>query len=219
VKVEEQARRATAMDLHDGIGQELVGLSLTLKALGNQLIPEQRQLVDELRGRIDFMQSRTRELISDLSPPGLYDLGLAAALQWLVDELRVHNGLQVALDCRVDESRLWLELRVVAFKVARELLRNVAKHARVDHATLYIRGDDQVLLLSVQDEGLGFEWNPELHGNLRGGFGLLSVVERVAGEGGSLSVDTAPARGATFTIEFPLGSALRRGRDSRSVGA
>jgi signal transduction histidine kinase len=202
---EESARRSTAQDLHSGIGQELAAMGMMVTALGNELAPQQRTRLDELRGRLHRVQERTREMISDLSPPGLYELGLLPALQWLVVYLRTQDQpLRVELDCELDESAVPVAMRVLVFKLIRELLRNVVKHAGVDMAAVRIRGDQSQLLVEVRDEGRGFDWDPAHLANPQRGFGLWSIADRLAQLGGQLSVESAPGRGARFTLAIPL---------------
>ncbi|HMA10969.1 MAG TPA: histidine kinase, partial [Steroidobacteraceae bacterium] len=110
---EEKARRATAVDLHDGIGQTLAGMLMIVEAARQQSTPAVQKLLDDLRARLREIQDLTRRMISDMSPPGLYDLGLDAALQWLAAHMRAETGLTVLLDCRFDERRLRLETRVL----------------------------------------------------------------------------------------------------------
>jgi signal transduction histidine kinase len=204
VTAEDRARRATAVDLHDGIGQSLIGMGMTLEVARGQVAPETRLLLDELKARLREVQERTRVMISDLSPPGLYDLGLEPALQWLATHYRDHEQLNVELDCQIDESRLNLDLRIQAFKLVRELLRNVTKHAGVMAAQVHVRGNTQSLRLEVQDEGRGFHWSPDSASAVRHGFGLWSMMDRVAEFGGRFHVDTAPGKGARFELVLPI---------------
>jgi signal transduction histidine kinase len=206
VTAEEKARRATAVDLHDGIGQSLVGMGMTLEVAREHAAPDVRLLLDEVRGRLREVQERTRHVISDLSPPGLYDLGLAPALQWLVVYLRGHDRLQVDLDARVKEEAIRLDVRVLVFKLVRELLRNVIKHAGVNAARVTVHGDADTLRVEVADGGKGFEWQLDMFGARSGGFGLWSIADRVQEAGGKFTVDTAPGQGARFEMVFPLRS-------------
>ncbi|MEO6185696.1 MAG: MASE1 domain-containing protein [Steroidobacteraceae bacterium] len=204
VTAEEKARRATAVDLHDGIGQSLVGMSMTLEVAREHAPPDVRMLLDEVRVRLREVQERTRHVISDLSPPGLYDLGLAPALQWLSVYVRGHDRLHVELETRVREDVLKLDIRVLVFKLVRELLRNVVKHAGVSAARVIVHGDADVLRVEVADAGKGFEWQMDMFGARSGGFGLWSIADRVHEAGGKFTVDTAPGRGSRFDMEFPL---------------
>jgi signal transduction histidine kinase len=161
-------------------------------------------LIDEVRARLREVQERTRHMISDLSPPGLYELGLGPALQWLAVYVRGRDGLQVHLDADVREASVKLEMRVLVFKLVRELLRNVVKHAGVNAAHVIVRTDDDTLSVAVHDDGKGFEWQMDMFGASVGGFGLWSIADRVHEVGGEFRVDTAPGRGSHFEMTFPL---------------
>jgi signal transduction histidine kinase len=204
VTAEEKARRATAVDLHDGIGQSLVGMAMTLEVASQHATGDVRFLVDEVRGRLREVQERTRHMISDLSPPGLYDLGLGPALQWLAVYVRGHHQLHVELDVRVREDAIRVDIRVLVFKLVRELLRNVVKHAGVQAARVVVNGDSERLHVEVSDQGRGFEWQMDMFGATSGGFGLWSIADRVHDAGGSFRVNTSPGRGSRFEMEFPL---------------
>src|SRR5690606_18294428 len=97
-----------------------------------------------------------------------------------------------------------IETRVLVFKLVRELLRNVVKHAGVATARLRVRGDAERLQVYVADEGRGFEWQFDMFGARNGGFGLWSIADRVSEVGGEFNVDTAPGRGARFDLVIPL---------------
>ena len=201
---EEKARRATAVDLHDGIGQTLAGMLMIVEVARQQSAPTAQKLLDDLRTSLREIQDLTRRMISDMSPPGLYDLGLAAALQWLAAHMRAETGLTVLLDCRFDERRLRLETRVLVFKLVRELLRNVVKHAGVTIAHVSVEEETDSLRVIVSDEGRGFEWQMETFSERSGRFGLWSVADRVRDVGGTFDVQTAVGSGARVVMRLPL---------------
>jgi signal transduction histidine kinase len=207
VGAEERARRATAVDLHDGIGQQLVGLSMTLGALVARSPPEIRLLLGEATNTVREVQAIAQRVIADLSPPGLYELGLEPALQWLSVYMRSKDNLQVALNVAADETGIDIDLRVLVFKVIRELLRNVVKHAGVQTATVTVTRDPEELRAVVEDRGIGFEWQLSLFEPRTHGFGLWSVADRVRDAAGEMTVETGPGRGCRVTVVFPLGAA------------
>ena len=224
VGAEERARRATAVDLHDGIGQQLVGLSMTLEALVRRSPPEIRLLLGEATNTVREVQAIAQRVIADLSPPGLYELGLEPALKWLSVYMRSKDNLQVELHVAADESGIDIELRVLVFKVIRELLRNVVKHSGVQAAMVTITRAPDELRAVVEDRGVGFEWQLSLFEPRTHGFGLWSVADRVRDAAGEMSVDTGPGRGCRVTVVFPLGAAKPKvqqrdlGRDSKVAG-
>jgi signal transduction histidine kinase len=207
---EERARRATAVDLHDGIGQQLVGLAMTLDAAATRSLPEVRLLLGEATQTLREIHGVTQRVIADLSPPGLYELGLAPALQWLMVYQRGRDNLLAELQVQVDEQSIDLELRILAFKLIRELLRNVIKHSGQKAATVSVRMTGQDLLIDVADSGVGFEWQLSLFETRAEGFGLWSIAERVREAGGTLMVDTAPGRGCKVSLTLPLERERRR---------
>jgi signal transduction histidine kinase len=201
---EERARRSTAVDLHDGIGQQLVGLALTLDAAAARAPPETRLLLGEASHTLRQVHASTQRVIADLSPPGLYELGLEPALQWLAVYMRGRDNLQVILHVDVDDRGFDLEMRILIFKLIRELLRNVVKHSRVNTATVNVSMTPRHLRLEVIDDGVGFEWQLSLFETPREGFGLWSVAERIREANGVMSVDTAPGHGCKVSVVFPL---------------
>ncbi len=209
VGAEERARRATAVDLHDGIGQQLVGLSMTLNAAVGRAPPEVRLLLGEATRTVREVQAIAQRVIADLSPPGLYELGLEPALKWLSIYMRGKDELQVNLRVAADDAAIDLELRVLVFKVIRELLRNVVKHSGVHAANVTVTSTAHELRAVVEDEGVGFEWQLSLFEPRALGFGLWSVVDRVREAAGEVTVDTGPGKGCRVSVVFPLQAAER----------
>ncbi|MGO9930488.1 MAG: ATP-binding protein [Steroidobacteraceae bacterium] len=204
VGAEERARRATAVDLHDGIGQQLVGLAMTLDAAAVRSPPQVRLLLGEATHTVREVQSIAQRVIADLSPPGLYELGLEPALKWLIVYMRSKDNFHVDLRVPADDVAIDLDLRVLVFKVIRELLRNVVKHSGVHSAMVTVTHTAEELRVVVQDHGVGFEWQLSLFESRAHGFGLWSVADRVREAAGEMTVDTGPGRGCRVTVVFPL---------------
>jgi signal transduction histidine kinase len=217
VGAEERARRATAVDLHDGIGQQLVGLGMTLDVAVARSPPEVRLLLGEATHTVREVQAITQRVIADLSPPGLYELGLEPALKWLSIYMRGKDNLQVDLKVDSNAAAYNLDLRVLVFKLIRELLRNVVKHSGVQSASVSVVETPQELRVVVEDRGVGFEWQLSLFESRSEGYGLWSVADRVRAAAGEMTVDTAPGRGCRVSVVFPhrAVSPLIQQRDSR----
>ena len=199
---EEKARRSTAVDLHDGIGQTIAGMQMMIDAARHRPPADPEPLLAELALCLRGIQEHTRRMIADLSPPGLYDLGLGAGLKWLVLHVHDHDGLIVKLTCEVDEDALPERVRVLVFKIAKELLRNVVRHSGVRIARIEAFGDGRSLRLIVSDSGRGFV--PRLPGALPGnGFGLWSIAERVRESGGQFRIHAAPGTEQGSSWNFP----------------
>jgi signal transduction histidine kinase len=208
IGAEERARRTLAVNMQEGVERQLAELSMTIDAIASRSPAGLRQLLDGLRATLAEVQEYTRRLIEDVSPPGLYDIGLGAALQWLAIYMRGRDALHVALAIRLDEHVLDLSTRVLIFQVIRELLRNVAAHAQVDSAQVNVTQSAHELRVDVIDDGTGFDWQYDLFTDAARGFGLFSVTDRVRSAKGRITVDTAPGKGCHVTVHFPLTARL-----------
>ncbi len=205
-RVEHQERRRIAVLLHDDVIQALALTQIKLGALRAQLsTPEQQSLLDSLRKHLEHAIGSTRSMTFQLSPPILHELGLQAALGWLAEQFTLEHGL--SCECVADAPQLSFdeETRNLLFSAVRELLINVVKHARATRARITIRGDGEMMRVIVEDDGAGFD--PQLAASApgqRGGFGLLSIRERLGFLGGRCEVQSSPSRGTRVVLTMPL---------------
>ena len=204
-RAEERERRRLAAELHDGLTQTLT-LSRMNVSRASRLLDEgadRRRVIEVLvqtQSTLDSSIAYTRTLIGELSPRVLYDFGLAVALQWLGDQMRSH-GLQVTIAGDPDCLDLRDDQTVLVFQAVRELLWNVVKHAESAHADLSWHVEVGELRVTVEDAGRGFA---DVRSARSGGFGLLSIRERVALQGGQLDVRSERGRGTKVTLQLPL---------------
>ncbi len=189
----EQARIAQL--LHDHLQQLLYGARMRLRSVSDAA-PDDVQAVDTIL--VNAIQA-TRTLAAELAPPVLREEGLGAALCWLSGHIEEVHGLRVAAE--VDEGVPVVPRHVqdLLFQLARELLFNVVKHAGVDEAALALRTRDETLILTVVDEGRGFD-----AASTEYGYGLSSARERVALVEGDFRVESAEGRGTRVTVRVPL---------------
>jgi PAS domain S-box-containing protein len=199
----EQERRKVAVELHDCLGQALVLAKLKLTAIGDAVPHGARDTLAEVVRIIDQCSTDTRTLTFQLSPPVLHDQGLAAAIDWLRDDLQLRYGLKVEL---VDEASPFVldeTTATVTFRAIRELLLNVLKHANSPRAQVTLRRRERVLSISVADDGVGFE--PNLVGGMATRrFGLSSVRDQLHRLGGRLEVRSSIGRGSFLELQVPL---------------
>ena len=176
---------------------------MTVEAAASRATPEVRLLLGEATHTVREVQAITQRVIADLSPPGLYELGLEPALKWLSVYMRGRDSLEVDLTVAADAASYDLDLRVLVFKLIRELLRNVVKHSGVRSAAVTVSETPDELRVVVEDHGVGFEWQLSLFEARSEGFGLWSVADRVRAAAGEMTVDTAPGRGCKVSVIFP----------------
>ena len=215
---EQAERRQLSQILHDDLQQRLYGMQMRMMTILNDLqagnttkLAHYAQQVYNWMG--DAIQT-TRQLTVDLSPPVLKHEGLADALQWLVRQMAEMNGLQVQLQTVETVSIRDENMRVLLFQIVRELLFNVVKHGKTDHAYIELsKGGEEECVIIVRDEGCGFDVTAA---PMSSGFGLFSVRERLQLFGGRITIQSAPNQGTRITIHAPIGATThaRKGKDS-----
>ena len=203
-QAEERARRTTAVDLHDGISQLLFAMGMNLSRVGTEGNHAHHPALLDAQPQLREVQRMVSTVIADLSPPGLYDLGLTAALNWLAQRHEVADRVNVDVDVPQPEPDFDLDTRVFVFRVIRELLRNIVKHARTQSAVVEVRQDEREVQVTVSDNGVGAP--PGGTQGEAGGFGLFSIGERVHSVGGTMQVTTAPGCGFRVDVRLPRGS-------------
>jgi len=201
--VEERERRRIAVELHDRIGQALAISRIKLDMLRASSGSGVAGQIEEIRGLVDQTIQDTRSLSFELSPPVLYDLGLEAAIEWLGSQIEQQHKIRVTLESDHQSSQPEEALRVLLFTAVRELLVNIVKHAGAASVTISIRRRDNEIVVSVADDGVGFDVG-KAHVGRTGGFGLFSIRERLHGLGGRLVVDSRPGSGTKATLVAPL---------------
>ena len=217
---EAKERRAIASDLHDDLGQNLAIAKLKLSAVelkGDDAEHAQRcrEQLKEVEHMIDRAANSVRSLSTQLSPPALYQAGLGSALEWLADEMQHHYGLFVNLHlgdiAPLDETR-----SNALFRIVRELLINISKHARVNEASVILSMDpgSGELEITITDEGVGFDRAQTLKPSRNNSFGLFSIEQRVSFLGGTLSIDSSAGRGTTVMFTLPSGLAPMDGKQT-----
>jgi signal transduction histidine kinase len=202
---EENARRATASDLHDGIGQNLSAIIMWQAGVREQPDKQQRvELLENIRAAAMESLQMTRAIIADLSPPGLYDMGLESAITWLVGRVGERHSLAIVIERCDLPSDLGVDIKVTLFQCLRELLSNVVKHADAREVRIDVRHDGREIRASVADDGVGLDpARLQTRPSERGGFGLFTIRERLVAIGGTLSVARSRAGGALLTVTVP----------------
>lgn len=203
---EQRERRRLATDLHDYLAQLVVASRLRISQLiprvGDPAISSTLAQVDTM---LDQALTYTRSLVAELSPQILYQFGLAKSLLWLGEQMKQHD-LRVSVELGNMPFTLADDQAVLLFQSVRELLFNIIKHAKTDHATLTVSVDEhQELWICVEDEGVGFDMadltNPRAPHEK---FGLLSIRERMELLGGKCELSSAPGVGTIVILHLPL---------------
>lgn len=200
-QVQEDERRRLARELHDGIGQNLTALKHHLAQLEVELAVEQRGRMQAAIALCHETLEDTREMSRLLRPPILDDLGLEAALRWLVRSVAETASVAIELDVEHLPS-LEGDMQTLLFRVAQEALNNIAKHAQARNVLVRLVARGAHLILDVADDGRGCAPERALGS---GGSGLGGMRERLRLYGGRLELHGEPGEGTRLRVVVPLG--------------
>ena len=195
---QEEERARVARDLHDEVNQSLTGLLLRLEAAREAAPPELEDELAETKALANQAMGELLSLARQLRPTALDDLGLAAAIEGQVEQLR-RGEIDASLDADGDFSDLGDDAQLVVYRVAQEALSNAARHsgaARVD--VRLRRTEDGGVLLEVGDDGRGFAFDEQQRG-----LGIGGMRERALLIGAELTIESRPDKGTMVRLAVP----------------
>src|SRR6266849_6100456 len=202
----EEERMRIARDMHDGPAQSMANLVLQAEILERLLDRNPKQLVAELaefKNSVRNALEETRQLIFDLRPMTLDDLGLIPTLRKYIKEYGDRYGLTTRFNVVGQERRLPGNTEGVLFRIIQEALTNVHKHARAKMAEVTMNLQPNRVSVTIKDDGQGFDvarTEANLHKNKN--LGLLSMRERAELEKGTLEIRSQPGRGTEVKVEI-----------------
>jgi signal transduction histidine kinase len=205
VEASDDERRRIAADLHDGVVQDLAGISYSLSAAAGSPEPQvpsaTRSILEEAASGTRDSMRRIRSLLVEIHPPNLRATGLEAALGDLLTPL-AGRGIETSLDV-ADGLDLDEETEQLFYRAASEAIRNAERHAEASHLAVRVGARDGWAHLEVTDDGVGFTQIERDRSRAEGHVGLSLLEELAARMGGSLDVRSTPGRGTTFALEAP----------------
>lgn len=203
VNASEHERRRIAQDLHDGVVQDLAGVSYSLAALARQPgepnAPELTTAAENVRASIEAL----RTLLVELYPPNLADEGLAAAVTDLLARAR-SVGLVATADTTGITQEPSQEVSRLIYRTVQEALRNVIAHAGATSVGVTVAVAEGLAWAEVIDDGRGFDVAAARDAAAGGHVGLLGITDLITDAGGRLDLSSAPGAGTTVRIEVPI---------------
>jgi PAS domain S-box-containing protein len=203
--VQESERRTLARELHDAVGQELTALSLNLTIIEDAVpATTSAKIRERLEDSQELLEETTRNLrniMVELRPPGLDELGLLAALKEHASQVARRSGVAVSVAGAEPRPRLAPTDEIALFRIAQEALNNVVKHANAAQSSVSLRQNVHSVVLSVIDDGVGFD---TAQTPIMGGYGMgtTTMRERAEAIGARLRLQSAPGHGTQVTVEL-----------------
>jgi PAS domain S-box-containing protein len=206
VDIQEAERRQLSRALHDRIGQNLTALGINLNIVTARLSAGgDAAVVSRLRDSIALVQSTADaivDVLTELRPPMLDDLGLLSALEWYAAEYSTRTGIEVAVVGDDPLQRLSSEAEIALFRIAQEALNNVVKHARARHVDIEITANGEYTL-SVSDDGVGLPGQPDPDSPPPSTFGMATMRERALAVGGRFEILDRSGGGTSVVVRLP----------------
>lgn len=204
MQIQDAERRRVARDVHDGLGQYLVGVKMGIDQLARRLANDtgSHEAVAEISGLLNRAITETRTISHLLHPPLLDEIGLGSALAAYSDGFAKRSGITISIDVQRDLGRLEADIETALFRVVQECLLNVHRHSQSATASISLRREGGKILLHVRDEGIGMAATKDSDG-MGLGVGLLGIRERIRQLDGKLEIASGPGKGTVIIASVP----------------
>jgi signal transduction histidine kinase/ABC-type uncharacterized transport system substrate-binding protein len=207
-ETEETQRKALSRELHDQIGQNLTILGVNLNIL-RSLVP--KNVTDIIHSRISDSlllvkqtTERVRSLMNNLRSPVLDDYGLVAAIDLYGKQFSSRTGIDAIVRVSDATPQFPTNIENAVFRIMQESLTNVVKHAQATQVVININVSADRLLLSIEDNGIGYDMSKITNGNKEQGWGLITMKERALAVGGSCRIQSRLGMGTHIIVEVPI---------------
>jgi PAS domain S-box-containing protein len=208
LEAQESERQRIARELHDETAQSLATLLINIDLVDERLGEQGAEVsagIDRLRSLARRTLDETRALSHNLRPAILDDVGLSAALEWLADDWSRSYPVDVSVDAAAyDSGRLMPSLELTLYRVTQEALANVAKHSGATSVDIVLESDGPHVVLTVSDDGTGFDVAAARPQGAASGLGLFGMRERLDHASGVLSIESKPGQGTTIIAKAPV---------------
>lgn len=203
---EETERVRIAKDLHDGIGGLLSAVKMRFSTVKNEY-PDLKASASyqQAINMLDDASADVRKTAHNLMPDMLTRFGLDEAVQVFCSNVSMRNELVVNYQSVGQIGRYHDSFELAIYRIVQELVNNIIKHANAHEALVQFTRQDNVLTISIEDDGVGFDLNPKTST----GMGLNSVKSRVQALNGLIDIDSAPGRGTAIYLEFDVSHLIK----------
>ncbi|MDI7261607.1 MAG: sensor histidine kinase, partial [Thermodesulfobacteriota bacterium] len=205
---QETERKRISMELHDELGQALIGLKLGLSSIQKKLRKDQRVLRDEceyIQGSLEQVINSIRRLSQGLSPYLLETLGLTAALRRLIEDLTKYHKVETSVEIVDIDHFVSQERQLIIYRILQEALSNIRRYAEATHISVAIKKENDCLSFLVKDNGKGFDVKQAMLRDINErGLGLAAMEERVRMLGGFFNIQSEVGKGTRISFTMPI---------------
>jgi signal transduction histidine kinase len=202
--VREIERTNIAREIHDELGQQLTGLKMDASWVSKKYANGDATIKERLASMIDLIDDTVktvRRIATELRPGILDDLGLIAAIEWQSQEFEKRNGIRSEFHTNLSDLHLERDLSTNIFRVYQEALTNILRHASATSVNTKFERTNGDLILTVTDNGRGFDINEPKNKNA---LGLMGMKERALIFQGEFTIQSEKLKGTTITLKVPF---------------
>ncbi len=203
MKAQEQERIRIAGELHDGVMQDMLAVTMMLGTVKRRIHddPETTSRIEKAQEKLVQAGTDLRQLSHDLHPPLLQEAGLPRAVRAYCEQFNAASTIPVACEADEDLRDLSRGTALALFRIVQEALGNAAKHAAAKHISVHLSRSNGMVSLTVSDDGVGLDQSRLASG---GGLGLVMMRERATQLNGRFDFESAPGRGTTIRVVVPF---------------
>lgn len=203
--VQESERRRIALEIHDVMGQDIVGLKLRIERLIKKVEPESdvpEKLIDDIQSDLSRLMDHVHELTSELRPVALDKLGLIDSVNAKLESFRESGNVKIDFIHNTEHLDIDSEQRIALYRIFQEATTNAFKHSKADHIWVSINEVNHHIEMTIEDDGEGF--TKEQSEQARDSHGLLGMKERALFLNGNLRIQSTPGEGTSVSVRIPV---------------
>ncbi len=198
---QEDERQRLSRELHDGLGQMIIATKLKTESIVNTGNGINIENISRLRLMYDSLVDEVRSISNNLMPAALQEFGLEIALKQICNEISSHSRIKVIFDSQISDRELDKRIAVYIFRIAQEALSNAVKHSGAGEIIMTLIGNEKMISLNVQDDGVGINMEENRDQN---GRGINSMNERVRLLHGLMDISKGVNKGTIVSVKIPL---------------
>ncbi len=202
--IREEERKRIGREIHDELGQQLTAIKMDVAWLDRRLPETETAYKQKLKNMINLLDSShlsVRKILNELRMGILEHQDLDEALKWYAAQFTDNTGIPLHFECPLPVKISDEAIASCLFRALQESLTNITRYAKAKRVQVILKEDKEMVLLSITDDGIGF--NKEAVDS-HSSFGLLGMNERVISLGGHLTIETAPGSGTCIRISLPV---------------
>ena len=203
IETEDNERKRIAKELHDGLGQKLTTAALNFNSFKRDVKVSQKGFPKLITGlnSLNSAIKESREIAHNLMPRSIEQFGFVPSVQSMLAEIDSASDIKFDFYDNLNEERFDQKLEVNLYRVIQEAINNILKYSRAKNVTIQLMKYEHDLVLTIEDDGEGFDVGKVLEGH--NSFGLKNMRNRVNSLSGYFHIDSFPHRGTIITVELP----------------